>query len=242
MTSRFQVEKSIESDGDVALDSGKPSPAQMLSVLSHGLPSLHRYAYRLLGNKDDAEDAVQDALLAAYKHLNQFRGQAQLSTWLTAIVINCARMQLRKRSRHLHVSLDSRIGEEQEYSLSDILVDGRPNPEDEYHKSWLNARLRESAARLSPTLRRTFHLRYVDHLSICETARVLGVPIGTVKTHTARARAKLLKVMRGLIHQSQRDENPARPGVHTRTIQPCPQSNRRPRLFIPSHRRLLAGP
>ena len=242
MTSKFQLEKSIESDGDVALDSGKPSPAQMLSVLSHGLPSLHRYAYRLLGNKDDAEDAVQDALLAAYKHLNQFRGQAQLSTWLTAIVINCARMQLRKRSRHLHVSLDSRIGEEQEYSLADILVDGRPNPEDEYHKSWLNARLKESAARLSPTLRRTFHLRYVDHLSICETARVLGVPIGTVKAHTARARAKLLKVMRGLIHQGQRDENPTRPDVHIRTIQPCPQSNRRPRLFIPSHRRLLAGP
>ena len=211
MTSTFQLEKSTESDGGVALDSGKPSPAQMLSVLSHGLPSLHRYAYRLLGNKDDAEDAVQEALLAAFKHLNQFRGQAQLSTWLTAIVINCARMQLRKRSRHLHVSLDSRIGEEQEYSLSDILVDGRPNPEDEYHKSWLNARLRESAARLSPSLRRTFHLRYVDHLSICETARVLGVPIGTVKAQTARARAKLLKVMRGLLHQRPAGRKPCSP-------------------------------
>jgi RNA polymerase sigma-70 factor, ECF subfamily len=45
-----------------------------------------------LGNKADAEDAVQDAVLAACKHLNQFRGDAQLSTWLTAIVINCARM------------------------------------------------------------------------------------------------------------------------------------------------------
>ena len=214
MTSTFQLEKSTESDGGVALDSGKPSPAQMLSVLSHGLPSLHRYAYRLLGNKDDAEDAVQEALLAAFKHLNQFRGQAQLSTWLTAIVINCARMQLRKRSRHLHVSLDSRIGEEQEYSLSDILVDGRPNPEDEYHKSWLNARLKESAARLSPILRRTFHLRYVDHLSICETARVLGVPIGTVKAQTARARAKLLKAMRGMLHQcpaGRKSHSPRRP-------------------------------
>ena len=204
MTSKFQLEKSIESDGDVALDSGKPSPAQMLSVLSHGLPSLHRYAYRLLGNKDDAEDAVQDALLAAYKHLNQFRGQAQLSTWLTAIVINCARMQLRKRSRHLHVSLDSRIGEDQKYSLSDILVDGRPNPEDEYHKSWLNARVIESAARLSPTLRRTFHLRYVDHLSVCETARVLRLPIGTVKAQTARARAKVLMSIRKVLHAGSR--------------------------------------
>ncbi len=152
MTTTFQREKSTESAGDIALDSEKPSPPQMLSVLSYGLPSLHRYAYRLLGNKDDAEDAVQDALLAAFKHLNQFRGEAQLSTWLTAIVINCARMQLRKRSRHSHVSLDSRIGEEQEYSLSDILVDHRPNPEDECHRSTLNARLMKSAAQLSPTL------------------------------------------------------------------------------------------
>ena len=83
----------------VALDSAQPSLAELLSVLSHCLPSLYRRAYRLLGNEADAEDAVQDALLAAYRHLKEFRGDAQLSTWLTAIVINCARMQLRKRPR-----------------------------------------------------------------------------------------------------------------------------------------------
>ena len=193
-------EQLIEGGEGVALDSAKPSLAEMLSVLSHYLPSLYRYAYRLLGNKTDAEDAVQDALLAAYKHLNQFRGEAQLSTWLTTIVINCAKMQLRKRSRYTHVSLDSRIGEDQEYPLSDILVDHRPNPEDECHRSTLTMRLMKSAARLSPTLRQTFHLRYVDHLSVCETARVLGVPIGTVKAQTARAKAKLRKLVRGVLH------------------------------------------
>ena len=191
--------------GEVAaLNAAKPSPVEMFSVLTHCLPSLYRYAYKFLGNKADAEDAVQDALLAAYKHLNQFRGDAQLSTWLTTIVINCARMHLRKRSRYTHVSLDSRIGEEQEYLLCDTLVDQRPNPEDECHKAWANARLIESAARLSPKLRRAFHLRYVDHLSVCETARVLGVPIGTVKAQTARARAKVLKSIRGKLHTGSR--------------------------------------
>jgi RNA polymerase sigma-70 factor (ECF subfamily) len=194
-------EKLIGGGEGAASDSAKPSPAEMFSVLSHRLPYLYRYAYRLLGNKADAEDAVQDALLAAYKHLNQFRGDAQLSTWLTTIVINCSRMHLRKRSRYIHVSLDSRIGDEREYPLSDTLVDHRPNPEDECHKAWANARLVESAARLSPILRRTFHLRYVDHLSVCETARVLGLPIGTVKAQTARARAKVLKSIRGELHQ-----------------------------------------
>jgi RNA polymerase sigma-70 factor (ECF subfamily) len=183
----------------------------MLSVVSRRLPSLYRYAYRLLGNKTDAEDAVQDALLAAHQHLNQFRGEAQLSTWLTTIVINCARMYLRKRSRYIHVSLDSRIGEDQEYPLSDILVDHQPNPEDECHRSTLNARLMKAAAHLSPTLRKTFHLRFVDHLSVGETARVLGVPTGTVKAQTARARAKLLKAMRGLLRLGPGERNSCPP-------------------------------
>ena len=198
------LEERIERREGVALESGTPSPAQMMAVVSQRLPYLYRYAYRVLGNKADAEDAVQDALLAAFKHLNQFRGEAQLSTWLTTIVINCARMHLRKRSRYVHVSLDSRIGGEREYPLSDTLMDHRPNPEDECHKARANARLMESAARLSPILRRTFHLRYVDHLSVCETARVLGVPIGTVKAQTARARAKVLKSIRGVLHTGSR--------------------------------------
>ena len=192
-------EKLLKRGERVALEWEKPSPAPVMSSLAHGLPSLYRGAYRLLGNKADAEDAVQDAVLAACKHLNQFRGDAQLSTWLTAIVINCARMQLRRRPRHNHLSLDSRIGEEQQYSLSETLMDQRPNPEDECHKSRLVAQLMKSAGRLSPTLRRTFQLRYVDHLSLGEIARSLRVPVGTVKAQLARARASLLKATRGLL-------------------------------------------
>jgi RNA polymerase sigma-70 factor (ECF subfamily) len=222
------LEKLIESDGVVRPDSGKPSPPQMLAILSHGLPSLYRYAYRRLGNEADAEDAVQDALLAALKHLNQFRGDAQFSTWLTAIVINYVRMHLRKQLRHTHVSLDSRIGEDQEYPLSDILVDDRPSPEDECHRSMLHGRLMNSVAQLSPILRRTFQLRFAYHLSIRDTARILGVPTGTVKAQTARARAKLRKAMRGLLHQGPAErkscsprrphqKNPAGPAIKPET-------------------------
>ena len=198
------LETLVERGEGVVMESVSPSPAQMMAVLSHRLPYLYRYAFRLLGSEADAEDAAQDALLAAFKHLNQFRGEAQLSTWLTAIVLNCARMQLRKRSRHIHISLESRIGEGQEYPLSDILVDDRPNPEDECHRLTLNARLMKSAAQLSPILRKTFHLRFVDDLSVGETARVLGVPTGTVKAQTSRARAKLMKSIRGTLHTGSR--------------------------------------
>jgi RNA polymerase sigma-70 factor, ECF subfamily len=171
--------------------------SQLLQFASCGLPSLYRCAYRLLRNKADAEDAVQDALLAAHKHVDKFRGDAQISTWLMAIVINCAKMQLRRRSRLQHFPLDSRIGEGR--SFHDILLDERPNPEDECHSSKLSAQLMKFVARLSPSLRRTFHLRFVDHLSICETARLLGVPIGTVKARTSRARVRLRKWMRGAL-------------------------------------------
>jgi RNA polymerase sigma-70 factor (ECF subfamily) len=171
-------------------------PSQRLQALSSGLQNLYRRAYRLLGNKADAEDAVQDALLGALKHLDQFRGEAQISTWLMTIVTNCARMQLRKRSHYKHLSLDSRIGDDQGHRISEVLMDERPNPEQECHESKLRARLMKSAARLSPTLHRTFHLWYVDHLSASEIARVLEVPVGTVKAQIARARAKLLKSVR----------------------------------------------
>jgi len=71
-----------------------------------------RSAFRYLGNAADAEDAVQDALLSAYKHLSELRGQARISTWLSAIVINSARMQLRRRSRQPQVPLDEQSPEQ----------------------------------------------------------------------------------------------------------------------------------
>src|SRR6202007_1355790 len=83
---------------------------QLKQILASGLPSLYRRANRILVSAADAEDAVQDALLAAYTHLHQFRGQAQISTWLTTIVLNCARLQRRRRPRHVQVFLDASPG------------------------------------------------------------------------------------------------------------------------------------
>jgi RNA polymerase sigma-70 factor (ECF subfamily) len=168
---------------------------EMNQALRRCRASFFRNAYRFLNNEADAEDAVQDALLSAYKHIDQFRGEAQMSTWLTAIVYNSARMQLRKRQRRIHVSLDEPIGEEQELTASDSLTDGRPSPEDEYRESELHARVRGLVTQLSPTLRKTFELRAFDGLSINEAARILGVPTATVKARLARARAKLRRLM-----------------------------------------------
>jgi RNA polymerase sigma factor (sigma-70 family) len=169
---------------------------EMKEVLSLRLPSLYRCALRLLGNTADAEDAVQEALLAGYRHIDQFKGRSQMTTWLTTIVRNCALMQLRKRPRQIHLPLDEQTGREKQYFIWERLADTRPSPEEECRNWELGARLQKCAVGLSPALRRTFQLRVLNDLSISETARILGLPPGTVKAQLARARAKIARHMR----------------------------------------------
>jgi RNA polymerase sigma-70 factor (ECF subfamily) len=169
------------------------SVLEMNELLSQRLPYFHRCALRLLGNAADAEDAVQEALLSAYRHIDQFKGQSQMTTWLTTIVRNCALMQLRRRRRQNLLSLDEPIEEMRPLFLWEILSDVRPSPEDECRSSELTVRLRKCTALLSPPLRRTFELRVMNGLSICETAQVLGVPRGTVKAQLARARKSIAR-------------------------------------------------
>jgi RNA polymerase sigma-70 factor, ECF subfamily len=163
-------------------------------VVTRHLPMFYKRAFRFLGNAPDAEDAVQDALLSAYRHLGQFRGQAQLSTWLMTIVTNAALMQLRRRHSG-YFSLDQEQ-EEDGLSFSERLSDSKPNPEEVCSTMEARHRLVEGIQRLSPKLRRTFQLRDIDGLTTKEAAHALRVPQGTVKARLARARAKLVGTMR----------------------------------------------
>jgi RNA polymerase sigma-70 factor, ECF subfamily len=159
------------------------------------LPSFYTQALRRLGNPTDAEDAVQDAYLSAHTHLNQFRKQAQMSTWLTAIVINSALMKLRRRQRHLLIPLDALNPEQDQQAFSDTIPDRQPSPEEICQRWELAQWLARLSERLSPTLLKTFQMRDVDGLSIRETAKRLGVPHGTVKARVARARAHLKQMV-----------------------------------------------
>src|ERR1700723_536104 len=102
---------------DLCMDvSGHQSAVlEMKEVLSTRVPFFYRCALRLLGNAADAEDAVQEALLAAYRHIDQFRWQSPMTTWLATIVRNCALMQLRKRPRQIHLPLDEQPEGEDQY-------------------------------------------------------------------------------------------------------------------------------
>jgi len=197
----------IENNEYLGVLSGSPAIQEFGNVLSNRLPALYRSAYRLLGNPADAEDAVQDGLLNAYKHLDQFKGESQMSTWLTAIVNNAALMQLRTRQRHKHVSLDEPISEDPESSLSNRLADDAPSPEEKCRDAQLSGNLRRLTSQLSPTLLKTFQLRDVEGLSIRETAQILRVPNGTVKAQLARARKRLKQRMQGTLTPQRRNRS-----------------------------------
>jgi RNA polymerase sigma-70 factor (ECF subfamily) len=198
------IETHLESDRYVDGSTRNQKIREMQDALSRYLPRFHRSAYRDLGNAADAEDAVQDAMLAAYVHLDQFRGQAQMSTWLTSIVTNCARMHLRKRPRRAHVSLDEPFGEEQEHSLSELLPDSSPSPEDDCRSAELRGHIVEAVAQLSPSLQRTYRLCGLNGLSLKEAAQTLGVAEGTVKAQMSRARAKLIRMLRRALRLDRR--------------------------------------
>jgi RNA polymerase sigma-70 factor, ECF subfamily len=184
-------------EGERAVHSGffGERAQELDNAVSRNLPMFYKRAFRFLGNRPDAEDAVQDALLSACKHLAQFRGQAQLSTWLTAIVTNAARMQLRRRRRSSYLSLEEPKGEDG-LTFSEKLPDSKPGPEEVCSTSEVHDRVVNGISQLSPTLRRAFQLRDIDGLSTKEAALVLGVPQGTLKAQLARARAKLAGIMR----------------------------------------------
>lgn len=203
----MQAQANISTQQGLEVRDQQDRTLKFQDVLSRHMRLFHRRACRYLGNPADAEDAVQDALLSAYKHLDEFREEAQISTWLTAIVTNAARMQLRRRPRHLHISLDEPIGEDPEYVLSEQLPDHSPSPEQQCRNSELRAYLRELLPQLSVPLRTTFQLRELEGLTTSETAQHLGVAEGTVKAQLARARAKLTVLMRRALRPKNRSRH-----------------------------------
>ncbi len=168
---------------------------ELEQLVSRELPRFYRQAYRQLDNAQDAEDAVQDAILSAYKNLSQFKGNAQLSTWLMAIVINAARMQ--RRRRRPVVSFEEQLSSTEDgVTLLDTYEDSHPGPEEICADSEMRDLLARAISRLSPVSRRAIRVHYVEGMTAAEASVALGIPVGTIKAQLSRARARLAKLLR----------------------------------------------
>jgi RNA polymerase sigma-70 factor (ECF subfamily) len=150
-------------------------------------------AYRITGNRDDAEDAFQDAWMKAYVHLNTFDGRAQFSTWLTRIAINSSLMILRTKRAHPETSMEIRDGDTWQHWE---IVDQMKNAEELYAAHERLERLRQTISRLQPSLRNVLEIHHSDDSSLKEVSEFAGISVAATKSRLSRAKKTLRKLLR----------------------------------------------
>jgi RNA polymerase sigma-70 factor, ECF subfamily len=151
---------------------------------------LLRIAQHVTHNREDAQDAVQEAFLKAFQKLEQFRENSKFSTWLVRIAINQSLMRLRKQHRKSEVAINQGFQTEEEV-LSPEITDWAPNPEERCRASEIRQILIKTLRKLRPNLSVVFVLRDIEGLSTEETASALNLSQAAVKTRLLRARLQL---------------------------------------------------
>lgn len=157
-------------------------------------PRLLRIALRITRNHEDAEDAVQNALMSAYLHIEDFQGNSAFSTWVTRIVMNSALMINRRNRNSRQVSTGElrRFGEP---GLQFQIPDRSPNPEQTFVQRERTKILHGEIRKLRPRLRSVVEVAQVHDLPINETAKVLDISVAAAKGRFFHARTQLRKSM-----------------------------------------------
>ena len=143
--------------------------------------NVYRLAYRMCGNAYDADEAAQEAFVAAWRALPNFRGDAKFSTWLYRLTTNAAIDVMRREKRHQTVG----DGEMME------LADDADSPQETVERTEQQEAVQKALATLSEEYREVLLLRYMEELDYAEIAEVLQLPSGTVKSRINRAKAAL---------------------------------------------------
>ena len=147
-------------------------------------------AFAVLRNEADAEEVAQEAFLKAFKHIRQFRGEARFSTWLLHITVNEARMRRRKNHAEVMEAIVDHQDEEGNYIPTDF-ADWREIPSETLERHEIRQKLAEALESLTQKYRDVFVLRDMQHFSIEDTAKALGITTASVKTRLLRARLML---------------------------------------------------
>ena len=147
-------------------------------------------AYRITGNRFDAEDAFQNAWMSAYIHLKTFDGRAQFPTWLTRIAINSSLMILRAKRAHLQTSMEITDGDTWQHFE---IADEAKNAEEVYATQERLERLRRAILHLKPSLRNVLELHQSSGSSLKEVAELAGISVNATKSRLSRARKTLRK-------------------------------------------------
>jgi len=187
---QFEVRTAAADDLDLVHASKNGDVAAFEQLVKRYDRRLLRIAQSVTHNREDSQDAVQEAFLKAYQNLADFREHSQFSTWLIRITVNQALMKLRKQRTVREVSLDEDFQGEGDMLPVEV-TDWAPNPEQLYWASELRHILTQTLEALRPPLRAVFVLRDIECLSIDQTAVVLGLSQAAVKARLWRARLLL---------------------------------------------------
>jgi RNA polymerase sigma-70 factor (ECF subfamily) len=137
---------------------------------------LLRATYRITRNREDSEDAVQDALLRAFVHLSDFDGRSSFATWLTRIAINSALMSLRKKRTSREIAIAGPADFDADGPAYEI-ADHAPNPERRYAQSEKERILKRAVDSLRPTLRKVVEMKQLQECSMQETAEAMCISV-----------------------------------------------------------------
>jgi RNA polymerase sigma-70 factor, ECF subfamily len=180
----------------------RPTPKQndiLQEVLLASRKQLFRVAFRILKNEEDAEDAVQDAMISAFRNFGRFEHRSQITTWLTRIVVNASLMIHRKRRSAVVWSLQETVADDTIFA--ETIPDHQPNPEFAYQRVESLASVNALLNEMNPLLGQAVKAAYYDELSTSEASSALSVPISTFKARLFRGTHLLQKKVRKKTHK-----------------------------------------
>jgi len=165
-------------------------------LLEKNMPRLFRLADCILHNRYDSEDALQDGLLSAIVHIDQFKGNAQFSSWLYSIVRNSALTKLRRQKAHPSTSFDEQPAEgDFEILKMEVLGDSDPDPERACEQSELTERFARTLDCLPAHYRAIILLCDFEGFTGKEAAKRLGLTVSALKSQRNRARSAIRESM-----------------------------------------------
>jgi RNA polymerase sigma-70 factor, ECF subfamily len=181
-----------ESDTSLVQRIARGDQAAFESLMRRHNTRLFRVARAILRDDTEAEDTLQDAYLDAYRHIGEFRGDAQPATWLTRIVVNQALMRLRRSRRGGSVvPFENRKTAEARFTEDDVADERTESPSSATLRAEVRRMLERRIDELPVAFRTVFVMRDVEDMSVAETAECLSIPQATVRSRLFRARALL---------------------------------------------------
>lgn len=182
---------SAPSDEDLILQFQNGNVYAFEQIVTRYKDQLVNFAYRFLGDLEDAEDIVQETFLRVFRKKNAYKNVAKFSTWIYTITGNLAKTELRKRKRRKLLSISTLGFEDKDFELPDT----KKGPEENVDDLLKDTVIQKAINRLPEKFKEVIIFRDLQELSYEEISTIVKIPLGTVKSRVNRGRLKLQELL-----------------------------------------------